>query len=126
MMGGDFVPVNYLGVHDTVVVKLAKRLKKENPGDDIAIDAPRVKRQRRGLQLRDGTTYIPDIANFTQKIAYEVHWRGERKEDLPGKLPEGWRVVNVFIDTAWSPETIVVRYPGLTFKRITPEEFEEL
>ena len=120
------MPISYLSVHDTVVVRLAQRLKRESPSDDIAIDAPKVRRERRGLQLRDGSTYIPDIINFTRRVAYEVHWRGERKEDLLDKLPEGWRLVNVFIDTAWSPETIVVRYPGLTFKRLTPEEFEEL
>ena len=39
--------------------------------------------------------YYPDVADFTNKVAYEVDVYGKRKEHEWSRMPEGWRGVNV-------------------------------
>lgn len=75
---------------------------------------PNVKyrRKRSGPPLKTGREYYPDVADYTAKLAYEVHWKGERKEESFDSLPEGWKGVNVFIDDAGTPFTVVVKMPG--------------
>ena len=98
-------------LHDSVVVYLARLLKKRHPDHEIV---PNVKyrRKRQGPLLRNGLAYYPDIADYSSKIAYEVHWKGSRKEASYDGLPEGWRGVDVFITDSSNPFCVVVKMPG--------------
>lgn len=98
-------------LHDTVVLHLAQHLKKKHPENDIR---PNViwRKTREGPPLDADKSVYPDVVDYTAKLAYEVHWKGSRKEATFGSLPEGWAGVNVFIDDAANPYSIVVRMPG--------------
>lgn len=61
------------------------------------------------LENKDGAPYKPDIVNYTKKIAYEVHYRGDRKGNEFENLKEGWRGVNVFYDEEPNTETILIK-----------------
>ena len=97
-------------LHDTVVLRLARLLKAKYPDSDIVPNV-KWKRSRQGPPLTSGIGYYPDISDYTRKIAYEVHWKGSRKETSFASLPEGWRGVNVFIDDYLNPFTVLVRMP---------------
>ncbi|AIF82949.1 hypothetical protein NTE_00873 [Candidatus Nitrososphaera evergladensis SR1] len=105
---------NEKDTHDRVVAKLARCLKEKYPLHTIE---PNVKyrRKRQGPPLRNGRDYYPDVVDYTDKIAYEVHWKGSRKEESFDWLPEGWKGVNVFIDDMSNPFAIIVRMPGYGF-----------
>jgi len=99
-------------LHDAVVVHLAAALKKKYPDHDIV---PNVKyrRTRKAVPLREATArYYPDIVDVTDKIAYEVHWKGSRKEESFDSLQDGWKGVNVFIDDSSTPFSVLIRMPG--------------
>lgn len=112
---------NNKNLHDSVVIRLARELKKKYPSHEIRAN-PQIKRQER-LQLIDGNTYYPDIVDKSAKLVYEVHWKGGRKEESFDKLPEGWKGVNVFIDDSNTPCVIVVKMPGFRYVMIMDDKF---
>ena len=69
--------------------------------------------------LSNQKPYFPDIIDMTMHFAYEVHWKGGRKEEPFDFLPEPWKGINVFIEDFDVPETIIVRMPGFYFARIS-------
>lgn len=108
-------------LHDSVVIQLARRLKTEQPSHKI-IANPKFKKMG-PLRLTNQKPFYPDIIDLTTHLAYEVHWKGERKEEPFDYLPEPWKGINVFIVDFDVPETIVVRMPGFSFARIENESF---
>ena len=94
----------YKNAHELAIVNLWKVLKEERPEDDIWMNS----RYRKEKRTVPGTTIIPDAINFTKQVAYEVHWKGSRKEDHFSNLPAGWRGVNVFIVDIWETSDVYV------------------
>jgi hypothetical protein len=76
------------------------------------------RKKRMNLLLNDGTDYYPDIIDCTAKLVYEVHWKGERKEESYQKLPDGWHGVDVFVTDSVSPSVIIVKMPGYKIARL--------
>ncbi len=115
---------NNKNLHDSVVIRLGRKLKEMYKGHEIKVN-PQIKKQE-CIKLQDGEPYYPDIIDKTAKIVYEVHWKGGRKEEKFGKLPEGWRGVNVFIEDCDTPCTIIVKMPGFKYASISANEFIDL
>lgn len=111
-------------LHDSVVIKLAKKLKELHKDHEIIIN-PQIKKQG-SIRLIDGTIYYPDIIDKTTKTVYEVHWKGKRKELEFDKLPVGWQGINIFIDDSTTPYTIVVKMPGFRYVIVDNVEFSDL
>lgn len=110
-------------LHDAVVVHLAADLKKKYPDHDI-IPNVKYRRTRKAVPLRkEGAMYYPDVVDMTDKIAYEVHWKGDRKEESFDSLQDGWTGIDVFITHPGAPRSIVVKMPG--FEAVFAE-FKEL
>jgi len=109
--------------HEVLLNKVARWLKNENKSDDIRAD--QVSANRPQIILRNGKTIYPDIINNTKKMIYEIHVKGERKEDYFDLLPNGWRGVNVFYDEPMNPETIVIKLDSFEIKRIEWDSVRE-
>lgn len=110
-------------IHDMVVYHLLKALQKKYPRNRFSVNF-KIKRSGGGpLVLLDGSPYLADIADEDDKIVYEVHWRGERKEKQFDNLPPPWKGVNVFIDDWNTPFTIVVKVPDVEFAFIERSKF---
>jgi hypothetical protein len=67
-------------------------------------------RFRYKITLKTGETIYPDIVNASRKVVYEIHVKGERRGNYFGKLPDGWKGINVFYDEEDNPETMVVKF----------------
>lgn len=109
------------GPHDPVILKLVRKLKEENPDHEIYVNM-KIKGQKI-LLLQNGNSYRPDIIDETAKIVYEVHFKGERKEESYDLLPDGWTAVDVFITQSPASSAIVVRTLDM---RTAKAEFGEL
>ena len=94
----------YKNAHELTIVNLGKVLNEECPEDDIWINS----RYRKETRTVTGSSIIPDAINFTKQVAYEVHWKGRRKEVQFSRLPAGWRGVNVFIVDIWETSDVYV------------------
>ena len=113
-------------VHDKVVYHLFKALKKKYPRNRFSVNF-KIKRSGGGPSvLLDGSAYLADIADEDNKIAYEVHWRGQRKEKQFDNLPPPWKGVNVFIDDWNTPFTIVAKVPDVEFAVIEKDQFSRI
>ena len=88
-----------------MIVKVGQYLHKKYPNSKLNLDVKAHNRPK--ITLTDGKEIYPDIMDETRKRIYEVHVKGQRKEDYFDKLPEGWYGVNVFYDKWMCPETIV-------------------
>jgi hypothetical protein len=89
---------------------------------------PLISRSRSGggpSILLDGSPYLADIADEDEKIVYEVHSRGQRKEKQFDNLPQPWRGVNVFIVDRSSPYTIIARVPDTEFAKVQDSNFSK-
>jgi len=106
--------------HELTIVKLWKVLKREYPDEDIWMNTA----YRHEKRTVPGTNMIPDAINFTKQVAYEVHWKGERKEDHFENLPAGWRGVNVFIVDIWETSDVYVLTLNENYAHITSEDWQ--
>lgn len=109
-------------LHDAVVIALARQLKNNCRHDVIA--NPKFKRQGSGTLILD-KPYYADIIDETAKIVYEVHWKGERKEESFYDLPPPWKGVNVFIEDYDNPFTIIAKAPGYEFAFVERSSFSK-
>ena len=68
-----------------------------------------------GLSLKSGRRIKPDLmaVNGSEKLAIEITWEGERKEDYFDDLLDGWTGVNVFITKNRSKDFIVNPFGGI-------------
>lgn len=63
----------------------------------------------------------PDIVDFNNKLAYEIHIKGENRREYFDKLSDGWKGINVFVEEKNSFDTLVVKvgsFGGFKAKRI--------
>ena len=90
-----------------MIVKVGQYLHKKYPNSKLNLDVKAHNRPK--ITLTDGKEIYPDIMDETRKRIYEVHVKGQRKEDYFDKLPEGWYGVNVFYDEWMCPETIIFK-----------------
>jgi hypothetical protein len=103
---------------------LISQIKTIRPSHRIVAN-PQIKKLQ-SINLPNHGAYFPDIIDFTAHLVYEVHWKGERKEEPFDNLPASWRGVNVFIVDFDVPETIVVKMPGFYFAGIKDDSYEKM
>lgn len=78
------------------------------------------------IMLLNQKPCFPDIIDMTMHFAYEVNWKGGRKEEPFDFPPDPWKGINVFIEDFNVPEKIIVRMPGYYFARIGEESFAKI
>ena len=105
--------------HELTIINLSKVLHREYPDDDIWMNTA----YRHEKRTVPGTTIIPDAMNLTQKIAYEVHWKGKRKENHFASLPDGWRGTNIFIVDIWETSDVYVMTLDNDYVHITSQDW---
>ena len=69
--------------------------------------------------------YYPDVADFTNKVAYEVDVYGKRKEHEWSNMPEGWRGVNVCTVDIWQKDEVYVWSPDGEFAHINQDDWNQ-
>ena len=109
----------HTNAHETTIPALYRLLKSEFPEDHIWINS----RWRTKHRPVPETNIYPDVVNGTQRIAYEVHWKGERKEDNFQELPPGCRGVNVFIVDIWQTDDVYVMTLDHRYTHISREDW---
>jgi hypothetical protein len=105
--------VNRKTLHHLVVDKVYGFLIKESEHKAYIVNNNSKKFK---LKLTTGEYIYPDIADFDNKLAYEIHIKGENRREYFNKLSEGWKGINVFIDEENSSETLVGRLGLFGFK----------
>lgn len=113
--------VNRKTLHHLVVDKVYRFLVKESKSHIINNTPSRNKRYWARLKLYTGEHVYPDIVDVDNKLVYEIHIKGENRREYFDKLSDRWKGINVFIEEAHSPETLVVKvgkFGGFKAKRI--------
>ena len=108
--------------HEISIINLGKVLIRDNPADDIRANSA-IPRKKKTVP---GTNIYPDVINFTKKIAYEVHWKGNRKEEQFDNIPEGWRGVNVFIVGKRESEDVYVLDLNNNYAHIMDQDWQKV
>ena len=80
--------------HEKVILELARKLKTDNPDANIEVNSKFRKKHHRVPNMP--VDYNPDLIDFTNNVAYEVHVYGNRAGQRWDYMPQGWRGVAVF------------------------------
>jgi len=106
-----------MNIHKIITQKLVRELKEMGHEVWSYFSSPTAR-----LRLKNGKYYYPDIKDETDKIVFEVHWKGGKKSEEYKNLPDGWCGVNVFIDEENNPATLVVKKNSLSIVKIQWEQ----
>ena len=106
--------------HDALVSFLTTQLVKRSPQDRIEAD---LGGKKTSFRLTNGDEISPDIINHTKKRVYELHYKGQRKT-YAYDLPEGWELVNIYVEDPTSAQTIIVKDTMSDLKVIEWEQIE--
>lgn len=68
--------------------------------------------------LKTGESISPDLIDYDDKLVYEIHVKGVRKDKYFDQLPNGWRGINVFYDEEDNPETLIIKLGTWEIERI--------
>ena len=100
-------------LHEKVILELARKLQTDNPDANIVANSKFRKKHHRVPDMP--VDYHPDVIDFTNNVAYEVHVYGNRAEQRWDNMPQGWRGVNVFTVDIWQKDEVYVWSPDGEF-----------
>ena len=96
-------------LHEKVILELTREIQAGRPGADIQPNSKFRKQHHRVPDM--SVDYYPDVIDFANKVAYEVHLYGSGKvasEERWDKMPDGWKGVNVFTVDIWQKDEVFV------------------
>ena len=111
-------------LHEKVILELTRQLRADHPNADIQPNSAYRKEHHKVPDMPVG--YYPDVVDFTNKVAYEVHVYGKRKELEWNQMPDGWRGVNVFTVDIWQKEEVYVWSPDGEFVHINKADWQSV
>jgi hypothetical protein len=102
-------------LHEKVILELTRKLRADHPNANVQPNSAHRKEHHKVPDMP--VDYYPDVVDFTNKIAYEVHVHRRRADEKWSKLPGDWRGVNVF--TVYNGEPTHLRETGFGELRYT-------
>ena len=111
-------------LHEKVILELTRQLRADHPNADIQPNSAYRKEHHKVPDMP--VDYYPDVVDFTNKVTYEVHVYGNRKELEWNQMPDGWRGVNVFTVDIWQKEEVYVWSPDGEFVHINKDDWQSV
>ena len=111
-------------LHEKVILELVGKLQADNPDANIVANSKYRKKHHRVPDMT--VDYYPDVIDFTNNVAYEVHVYGNRAEQRWDKMPQDWRGVNVFTVDIWQKDEVYVWSPDGEFIQLNKSDWRSV
>ena len=114
-------------LHEKVILELTREIQASRPGADIQPNSKFRKQHHRVPDM--SVDYYPDVIDFANKVAYEVHLYGSGKvasEERWDKMPDGWKGVNVFTVDIWQKDEVYVWSPDGEFIQLNKGDWRSV
>jgi len=113
-------------LHEKVILELTRQIKAGRPDAHIQPNSKFRKQHHRVPDM--SVDYYPDVIDFTNKVAYEVHLYGNGKvasEERWDKMPDGWKGVNVFTGDICQKDEVFVWSPDGEYVHINKDDWNQ-